>query len=99
MNDLSECIGIALMVVRMHRGLNQENLADMMTQGDEKVTQGYISKAENGYVTVSWDRLARFCKCLKCLPSQMVELAEFLIEQKSLPEQDVIASLLKESHL
>jgi transcriptional regulator with XRE-family HTH domain len=93
---LADSIGTALMVVRIHRGISQVSLAEMLTDGaGESVTQGYVSKVEKGRTRVSWERLSLFCSYLKCLPSQMIELAEFLAEQKLRPEREVIADLLE----
>jgi transcriptional regulator with XRE-family HTH domain len=95
---ISEYIGAALMVVRVHRRISQVSLARMLSQATrDTVTQGYISKVEKGRTRVSSERLSLFCRFLKCLPSQVWQLAEFLANQSLLPERDVIANLLKET--
>jgi transcriptional regulator with XRE-family HTH domain len=93
---LSEFIGHALMVVRLHRGTTQIDLASQMSRAlKTTVTQGYISKVEKGRDRVSWSRLAIFCKCLECLPGHLIALAEFLADQSLRPERDIVAELLR----
>lgn len=73
--------------------------ADQCCRGDGD--PGVYLEVENGHTRVSWERLAFFCEQLNCSPSQVVRLAEFLSEQKSRPESDVVADLLQdlERHL
>lgn len=95
---LSDCVGTALMVIRMHRGVSQEDLAELLTAGaGENVTQGYVSKVEKGRTRVSWERLALFCTHLRCKPSQVIDLAEFLAEEELRPDRDVVADLLRDT--
>lgn len=79
---VNEFVGQALQVIRVKRGLLQEEVAVRLSQEvGERIRQSYISKIENSHTGIRLERLASICRCLKCTPSQVIEIAEFLAVQ------------------
>ncbi len=69
----------ALRSIRVHRGVSQAALAGLLTAASGvSVGTAFVAAVEECDTHLSWEGLARFCKCLGCLPSQVVRLAELL---------------------
>ncbi|MFE4518364.1 XRE family transcriptional regulator [Kitasatospora sp. NPDC056783] len=62
-----------LVLARESRGLTQVDLADLMTKLDQpnKISQGYVSRAEAGRLPVKGDRLDLFAAALRYTPETL----------------------------
>lgn len=76
-------IGTALKGIRLQKNITQVELAESLSKlAKETINQSYISKIENGYCGVSFERLSLLCRALKCKPSDVVLMAENLSSEK-----------------
>jgi len=83
-----EFIGSALKVVRVHRGLRQEDVASAIGK-----TRDYVCMVENNNSGLGLEQLDLFCRALTCPASRVVACAEDLALQDSRRDADVIAEL------
>ena len=68
-----------LVAAREALGLTQAQLAALLSEladGDQPVSQGYVSRVEKGALTVSGERLSLFAEALRCSPDLLVSDAK-----------------------
>lgn len=61
-------VGLAIMKERLSQGLSQEDLA-----ADAEIARNYVSRIENGHVSMSLEVFLRVAKALKVDPSGLLK--------------------------
>jgi transcriptional regulator with XRE-family HTH domain len=90
---VQEMTGVALKLIRISRRMSQEELAAALSRELPKAAgQSYISKVETSDINVSMKRLCAFCVCLRCRPSRVFRVAEFLARNQDRAEADLLRS-------
>ena len=93
-SDFPVHLGSAIKVMRIARRLTQVELAASMTKLLGKtVTQSYVSKIESGASPGSFRRLGLFCIAMRCMPREVISVAEQLTRSSSQDEKSLAAEL------
>lgn len=84
--NLPSHIGPALRLIRLHKTKTQQEVAGGLTQG-------FVSKLENGQAPVGLDVLVLLCQRLDCSPSLVLKVAEVLARYEKMPKEELYAAV------
>lgn len=91
-----KAIGEAILVIRMHRGASQIELARALSKVTNRtVPQSHVSRVEAGKKGVGSKQLAAFCKVLNCSVDRVYSLAAFMFKQNLKVEKEVLKQIIK----